>query len=134
MLLLLLLTDLFHVWQQYDSKASSAACRRAGRLSRAVKDDWQSVPDDVLQAMVAYLSPADVAVARRVCRHWRCMLSCYTTALTLPTRYGTRRTCMSAAFLFARYKCREVPQDRLLTGLEHTHRHHNMQLRKLLFM
>jgi len=56
-------------------------------LADAVSENWQSVPDDVLQAMQAYLSPADVAVARLTCRHWRMMLSCYTPALTLPTRY-----------------------------------------------
>jgi hypothetical protein len=67
--------------QQRGSQGTSAAARGTSSA-----DCWQSVPDDVLQAMVSYLSPCDVALARLVCRHWRCILSCYTPALTIPTR------------------------------------------------
>lgn len=73
---------------QHGRKDGVAAGYSAVPLAHALSEDWQSVPDDVLQAMVAYLRPADVAIARLVCRHWRRMLSCYTPALTLPTRYA----------------------------------------------
>ncbi|KAF6255657.1 hypothetical protein COO60DRAFT_191676 [Scenedesmus sp. NREL 46B-D3] len=53
----------------------------------AVPGGWQTVPDDVLQAVLEYLAPGEVAVARLTCRHWRLTLSCCSTHLTLPTRF-----------------------------------------------
>ncbi|WIA41453.1 hypothetical protein OEZ86_005030 [Tetradesmus obliquus] len=57
------------------------------RGAAAAPCGWQTVPDDVLQAVLEYLSPAEVAVARLTCRHWRLTLSCYTRTLHLPMRF-----------------------------------------------